>query len=79
MKSSDDGLYTVDVHLKIYLIALFAGQKVGIREVDDHVWHASFMHFDLGIFYLEVNRVEHKVDNSFAPRVLPGIHPSRRQ
>jgi hypothetical protein len=27
---------------------VLAGQKLGIREVDDGIWLVSFMHYDLG-------------------------------
>jgi putative transposase len=35
---------------KINLSRAFAGQIVGIREVDDQVWLVSFLDFDLGFF-----------------------------
>jgi hypothetical protein len=31
----------------------FFGQKLGIKEVDEGIWPASFMHYDLGYFDLE--------------------------
>ena len=31
----------------INLSAVFAGQKVGVRETDDKIWLVSFMQFDL--------------------------------
>jgi putative transposase len=31
-------------------IKMFAGQKVGVRQVDEHVWLVTFMHYDLGYF-----------------------------
>ncbi len=34
------------------------GLNVGVREVADHVWLISFMHYDLGFFYDTGNRVE---------------------
>jgi hypothetical protein len=30
-----------------------AGQKLGIKEVDEGIWLVSFMHYDLGYFDLE--------------------------
>jgi hypothetical protein len=27
---------------------VLAGQKLGIKEVDDGIWLVSFMHYDLG-------------------------------
>ncbi len=35
---------------KINLSTIFAGQLVGIREVDDKIWLVSFMDYDLGYF-----------------------------
>ena len=35
---------------KINLSGVFGGQNVGVREVADHVWLISFMHYDLGFF-----------------------------
>ena len=56
---------------KINLSTVFAGQHVGIREVADSIWLVSFMHYDLGFFDDEENRVEPVGDNPFAPKVLP--------
>jgi hypothetical protein len=35
---------------KINFSVVFAGQLVGIREVDDQVWQVSFLEYDLGYF-----------------------------
>ena len=43
---------------KINLSGVFGGQNVGVREVADHVWLISFMHYDLGFFDDQCNRVE---------------------
>ena len=43
---------------KINLSAVFAGHYVGVREVADHVWLISFMHYDLGFFDDQSCRVE---------------------
>jgi putative transposase len=43
---------------KINLSQVFAGQNVGVREVADHVWLISFMHYDLGFFDDQTSRVE---------------------
>jgi hypothetical protein len=37
-----------DQHLRV-----LAGQKFGVKEIDDGIWLASFMHYDLGYFDLE--------------------------
>ena len=55
---------------KINFSQVFAGQRVGIRQVDDKIWLVSFMDYDLGYFDEESNRVE-PGDNPFGPKVLP--------
>ena len=55
---------------KINLSAVFAGHNVGVREVADHVWLISFMHYDLGFFDDQCNRVE-CAPNPFGAKVLP--------
>jgi putative transposase len=51
---------------KINLSTVFAGQLVGIREVDDRIWQVSFLDYDLGYFDDERGRVE-PGPNPFAP------------
>ena len=53
---------------KINLSAVFAGQNVGVREVADHIWLISFMHYDLGFFDDETSRVE-CAPNPFSAKV----------
>ena len=55
---------------KINLSTVFAGQNVGVKEVDEKVWLISFMHYDLGFFDHESNRFE-CADSPFAAKVLP--------
>jgi putative transposase len=55
---------------KINLSHVFAGQAVGIREVEDKIWLVSFMHYDLGFFDHETGRVE-CADNPFEAKLLP--------
>jgi putative transposase len=55
---------------KINVSHVFAGQKVGVKQVDDHVWLVSFMHYDLGYFDDETCRLE-PIDNPFGLTVLP--------
>jgi putative transposase len=55
---------------KINLSTVFAGQNVGIKEVDEKVWLISFMHYDLGFFDHESNRFD-CAQNPFAAKVLP--------
>ena len=58
-------------HRKVNLSTVFAGQVVGIREVDDKIWLVSFLEYDLGFFDRELNKVEPVGRNPFAPKVLP--------
>ena len=53
---------------KINLSGVFGGQNVGVREVADHVWLISFMHYDLGFFDDQCNRVE-CAPNPFSAKV----------
>jgi hypothetical protein len=46
------------------------GEKLGIKEVDDGIWLASFMHYDLGYFDLEQKTLQ-PLDNPFGTRVSP--------
>jgi transposase InsO family protein len=55
---------------KISISKVFAGQKLGIREVDDAVWLVSFMHYDLGYVDLEEETLQ-PIDNPFNKIVLP--------
>ena len=50
----------------LVLSTVFAGQLVGIREVEDHIWLVSFMDYDLGFFDNERGRVK-PGPNPFAP------------
>ena len=55
---------------RVHLSHVFAGQRVGIREVEDKIWLVSFMHYDLGFFDHETGRVE-CADNPFEAKLLP--------
>jgi transposase InsO family protein len=55
---------------KINFSTVFAGQTVGIKEVDDGIWLVSFMHYDLGYIDLE-QRTLQPLDNPFGPRLSP--------
>jgi putative transposase len=54
---------------KINFSTVFAGQAVGVKEVQDRIWLVSFMDYDLGYFDLET-RVLEALDNPFGPRLL---------
>jgi putative transposase len=55
---------------KINFSRVFAGQDVGIKQVDDKIWLVSFMHYDLGYFDEEAARVE-PGQNPFGTKLLP--------
>jgi hypothetical protein len=55
---------------RINLSHVLAGQRVGIKEVDDDIWIVSFMHYDLGHIDLE-QKILQSLDNPFGPRLLP--------
>ena len=55
---------------KINFSRVFAGQDVGVRQVDDKIWLVSFMDYDLGYFDEETNRVE-PANNPFGAKVSP--------
>jgi transposase InsO family protein len=55
---------------KINISTVMAGQKLGIKEVDDSIWLVSFMHYDLGYIDLE-QRTLQTIDNPFGTRLSP--------
>ena len=55
---------------KINISTVLAGQKLGIKEVDDGIWLVSFSHYDLGYFDLEQKTLQ-PLDNPFGPRLSP--------
>ncbi|MDF1631049.1 IS481 family transposase [Mycoplana sp. MJR14] len=55
---------------KINISTVLAGQKLGIKEVDDGIWLISFMHYDLGYIDLE-QRTLQTIDNPFGTRLSP--------
>jgi hypothetical protein len=60
---------------KVNLSHVFAGQRVGIREVSENIWPVSFMHYDLGYFDHQGNRVEY-APSPFEAKVL-SMAPAR--
>ena len=56
--------------MKVNLSTAFAGQEVGIKEVESGIWVVSFLGYDLGYFDEEARRVE-PVADPFGPKVLP--------
>jgi hypothetical protein len=55
---------------KINISTVLAGQKLGIKEVDDGIWLVSFMRYDLGYIDLE-QRTLQTIDNPFGTRLSP--------
>jgi transposase InsO family protein len=56
--------------MKVNLSTAFAGQEVGIKEIESGIWVVSFLDYDLGYFDEEARRVE-PVADPFGPKVLP--------
>jgi hypothetical protein len=52
------------------LSTVFAGQALGIKEVEEGIWLVSFMDYDLGYIDLEEKTLQ-PLDNPFGPKVLP--------
>ena len=57
---------------KINISTALAGQRLGIKEVDDGIWLVSFMHYDLGYFDLE-QRTLQPLDNPFGPKPITDV------
>jgi transposase InsO family protein len=55
---------------RVNISTVLAGQRLGIKEVDDGIWIVSFMHYDLGFIDLEQKTLQ-PLDNPFGPRLLP--------
>ena len=55
---------------KINLGTAFAVQNVGIKQINEHIWLVTFMHYDLGFFDDEICCLE-PADNPFQAKVLP--------
>lgn len=55
---------------KINISIVMAGQKLGIKEVDDGIWLVSFMQYDLGYIDLEQKALQ-TIDNPFGTRLSP--------
>ncbi len=55
---------------KINISTVMAGQRLGLKEVDEGIWIVSFMHHDLGYIDLEQKTLQ-TIDNPFGSRLLP--------
>ena len=49
---------------------MLAGQRLGLREVENDVWLVSFMDYDLGYIDLEARGLQ-TIDNPFGARPAP--------
>lgn len=55
---------------KINISTVMAGQRLGIKEVEDGIWLVSFMSHDLGYIDLEQKTLQ-TIDNPFGTRLSP--------
>ena len=55
---------------RVNISTVLAGQKLGIKEVDEGIWLTSFMHYDLGYIDLEQQTLQ-TIDNPFGPGLSP--------
>jgi hypothetical protein len=55
---------------KINISTVLAGQRLGIKEIDEGIWLVSFMRYDLGYIDLEQKTLQ-TLDNPFGPRLSP--------
>ena len=55
---------------RVNISTVLAGQRLGIKKVDDGIWIVSFMQYDLGFIDLEQKTLQ-PLDNPFGPRLLP--------
>ena len=55
---------------RINVSTVLAGERLGIKEVDEGIWIVSFMSYDLGFIDLEQKTLQ-PLDNPFGPRLSP--------
>lgn len=55
---------------KINISTVLAGQKLGLKEVDDGIWLVTFMHYDLGYIDLQQKTLL-PLDDPFGTRLSP--------
>jgi hypothetical protein len=55
---------------RLNISTALAGQRLGIKEVDDGIWIVSFMHYDLGFIDLEQKTLQ-PLDNPFGTGLSP--------
>ena len=55
---------------RVNISTVLAGQRLGIKEVDEGIWIVSFMRYDLG--YIDLwQKTPQPLDNPFGPRLSP--------
>ncbi len=62
---------------KINISTVMAGQRFGIKEVDEGIWLVSFMHYDLGYIDLEQKTLQ-TIDNPFGTSVVTHVLGTER-
>jgi hypothetical protein len=55
---------------RLNISTMLAGQRLGIKEVDDGIWIVSFMSYDLGFIDLEQKTLQ-PLDNPFGTGLSP--------
>jgi hypothetical protein len=55
---------------KINISVVFAGHRLGIKEVDDGIWLVTFIDYDLGYIDPEQRNLQ-PIANPFGAKVLP--------
>ena len=55
---------------RVNISTVLAGQRLGIKEVDDGIWIVSFMHYDIGFIDLEQKTLQ-PLDNPFGTGLSP--------
>ena len=58
--------------MKIHLSTVFAGQNVGVKQVEDSIWIVSFMKYDLGFFDHEKKKSNRSLTRSMK-KCYPGV------
>ena len=61
---------------RVNISTVLAGQRLGIKEVDDGIWIVSFMHYDIGFIDLEQKTLQ-PLDNPFGSGGLPAAKVGR--
>ena len=55
---------------RVNISTVLAGQRLGIKEVDDGIWIVSFMHYDIGFIDLEQKTLQ-PLDSPFGTGLSP--------